>query len=201
MNQEIMKIAKSMKRPIVHVSDRYMLGVDTELYTISTIAIDSVIPRPFTTTINDYLDESKKEKYANNHPEIFFTEYSMIDEGFYINTWMEKTLYNGVMNTFHNLNTILTNSRLVYTESGLEKNPEFMNTVAKLKVDDGLTRYFIGGKYLITSFNKVHAINATDKVSIEVYDVDPYSILCKFKVDKKKYIIKEYIRYRKYSPF
>ena len=72
-----------------------------------------------------------------------------------------------------------------------------MDTVAKLKVNDGLTRFMLGGKYMITSFNKVHAINASDKVSVNIYDIDPISFLCEFIVDKKKYTVKEYIRYRK----
>lgn len=196
MNQETMKIARSMKRPIVHISPNYMLGTDEEFCTLSVIEISSDIQRSFTTTVNDYLDESKIEKFSVAHPDIFFTEYQMIDTNFYINLWKEPYLFSNIFSVFNKIQYYLR-FQIVYTEYGLEKNTEFMDTVAKLKVNDGLTRFMLGGKYMITSFNKVHAINASDKVSVNIYDIDPISFLCEFIVDKKKYTVKEYIRYRK----
>ena len=78
----------------------------------------------------------------------------------------------------------------------MEKDVNFMTTVAKLKVENGLTSYVLGNKYLMTSFNKVHAINASDKISINIYEIDSISYICEFIIDKKKYKVKEYIRYR-----
>lgn len=196
MNPEILKIARSMKRPIIHVSPNYILGTDEEFCTLSIIETNSEIPRSFTTTVNEYLDDSKIEKFSVAHPDIFFTEYQMIDTSFYINVWKEPYLFSNIFSLFNRLQRYLSYP-IVYSEFGLEKNPEFMNTVAKLKVNDGLTRYSIGNKYIITNFNKIHAINASDKVSVNVYDIDPITFLCEFVVYKKKYTIKEYIRYRK----
>lgn len=196
MDKEILKIARSMKRPVIHVNNNYMLGTDEEFCTLSIIEINSDIPRPFTTTVNDYLDGEKKEKFAISNPSVFFIEYQMLDEDFYINTWKESYLYPNIFDIFTIIQKYIT-LPIVYSETGLEKNKEFMDTVAKLKVDDGLTKYVFGDKYLITSFNKVHAINASDKVSVNIYDIDPISFLCEFIVDKKKYVVKEYIRYRK----
>lgn len=196
MNYETIKIARSMKRPIIHVSPNYMLGTDEEFCTLSIIEIDSDIPRSFTTTVNDYLDESKIEKFSMEHPDIFFSEYNLIDTDFYVNFWKEPYLLSNIFNIFSKIQSYLQ-FPVVYTESGLEKNVNFMNTVAKIKVADGLTKFIIGDKYLITSFNKVHAINASDKISVNIYDIDPISFLCEFIVDKKKYTVKEYIRYRK----
>ena len=73
----------------------------------------------------------------------------------------------------------------VYAIGGLEHEQEFMNKVAKLKVADGMTRYFFDKTYLITSFSKVHAINASDKVSVSIYEYDQDSYLYDFLVDKK----------------
>ena len=196
MNPEILKIARSMKRPIIHISPNYMLGTDEEFCTLSLIEISSDIPRSFTTAVNDYLDEGKIEKFSVAHPEIFFTEYQMIDNSFYVNTWKEPYLFSNIFNIFGRVQRYITYP-VVYSETGLEKDNLFMTTVAKLKVDDGLTRYIFGNKYIATNFNKVHAINASDKVSVNIYDIDPISFLCEFIVTKKKYTIKEYIRYRK----
>ena len=37
MDKEILKIARSMKRQIIHVSNNYMLGTDEEFCTLSII--------------------------------------------------------------------------------------------------------------------------------------------------------------------
>lgn len=197
MNNEIMKIARSMKRQIVHINNHFMLGTDEDFFTLSVIETESIILRPFTTTINGYLDESKKEKFANDNPQIFLTEYIRLDTDLYINSWNEYDLNNKILYMYNSILHTISSCPIGYTESGLEQNKEFMSTVAKLKVDDGMTRYILGGRYLITSFNKVHAINSTDKVSVNVYDIDLRSFICEFIVDKKKYVIREYIRYRK----
>lgn len=196
MISDVLKIARSMKRPIIHVSHNYMLGCDEEFCTLSIIEIESDVERSFTAYVNDCLDDIKAEKFVMKSPEIFYKEYQNVQPGLYINYWNELYLLNNIFLIYNKIQKYKM-CRLAYTEFGLEKNENFMNTVAKLKVKDGLTKYLLGGKYLITSFNKVHAINASDKVSVNVYDIDPISFLCEFIIDKKKYTIKEYIRYRK----
>lgn len=184
-----------MKRPIIHISPNYMLGTDEEFCTLSMIEINSDIARSFTASVNDCLDDTKAEKFVMSYPEIFYTEYQNIQPGLYINIWKEPYLFSNIFQVFNKIQQY-KKCGVVYTEFGLEKDENFMTTVAKLKVKDGLTRYLLGGKYLITSFNKVHAINASDKISVNIYDIDPISFLCEFIVDKKKYVVKEYIRYR-----
>lgn len=197
MNQEIFKIAKSMKRPIIHVNGNYMLGTDLDFCTLSMIILDTGIMRPFTASINECLaTDSQIEKFSIGHPDVFFAEYEMISPGFYINFWNEPYLYNNIFELYRKVN-LYKKCQIIYTECGLEKDPEFMSTVAKLKVSDGLTRFTLGGKYIITNFNKVHCINASDKVSVNIYDLDPYTFMCEFIIDKKKYSVYEYIRYRK----
>lgn len=197
----VMKIAKSMKRPIVYITPNYMLGTDEEFCTLSVIEISSEIPRSFAVYTNNVLEGTKKEKYAIDHPDIFFSEYELFDKenDFYINTWNEEVIKNNILSLFQKVHQSLSSpfTSKVYSEEGLETNEQFISTVAKLKINDGMTTYFIDNKYMITSFNKVHAINATDKINVIIYDVDPVSYLYEFSINKKKYIVKEYIRYRK----
>lgn len=195
----VMKIAKSMKRPIVHVGNNYMLGTDLEFCTLSIIETNSIIPRPFTTTINGWLNKMAKDKYAQDHPEIFFTEYSRLDDNLYINIWEEDTYTRKLFELFGKVNNYLYGRVPIYSGSNFEKDENFIRNVSKLKVSDGLKTYTIDNTYLITSFNKVHCINASDKVSLNIYDIDTESYLYEFIIDKKKYIVKEYIRYRKMS--
>lgn len=194
-----MKIAKSMKRPIVHVSNNYMIGTDMEFCTLSIIEINSIIPRPFTTTINSWLNKTAKDRYAQDHPEIFFTEYSCLDENLYINIWEEDTYTKKIFELFSKVNNYLYRRIPIYHSEGFEKDGDFVQNVSKLKVSDGLKTYVIDNIFILTSFNKVHCINASDKVSLNIYDIDTDSYLYEFIINKKKYIVKEYIRYRKMS--
>ena len=192
----ILKMAKSMKRPVIHINKSYMLGSDMEFGTLSMIEISSDIPTPFTAICTNILDETAKNKLASTRPDVFFSEYESID-GIYINRWEEDKLKDNIFRLFSRVMKFIDTRPIIYTTSGLEAFPEFISKVSKIKVDDGLTSYTFARDYCITCFNKVHAINSTDKVSLNIYDIDPISYLYEFIIDKKKYTIKEYIRYRK----
>lgn len=197
MIEDTIKIAKSMKRPIVYITDSYMLGSDEEFYTLSRINIHSDISRPMCFRISECLAGSAKDKFAQTNPERFFSEYTEVQEGLYINAWAEPNLMQNIMNVFGKLMSYLDTYNIIYSSSGFESDENFKTQVSKLKVSDGLKYFTIDNKYLLSSFNKVHSINASDKVSINIYDIDIESYLCEFVINKKKYTLQEYIRYRK----
>lgn len=193
----IIKIARSMKRAIVHINYNYMLGLSEDLSTLSMLEYDSNIPRPFTAKINDIVTDSNKEKWADSNIGVWTNEYTKLTDNLYINVWDEPLLYEHITDKFRKIITWLSYAKKVYTVDNLETCDDFMKRVAKLKVDDGMTKYFFDNSYMATNFNKLHVINASDKVSLNIYDIDPISYLFEYIIDKKKYKIKEYIRYRK----
>lgn len=197
MINDVIKIAKTMKRPIVYIAPTYMLGTDEEFCTLSRINIESDIKRPIAFKISSILIGDSKDKFANEHPEVFFTEYSHVQDDLYINTWNESFYMYNIMNINLRLTTFLLYSNKVYFAEGLEKDVNFMQNVAKLKVADGMKKYIIDDSFLQTSFNKVHSVNASDTISLNVYDIDPSSYLYEYRIGKKKYDVYEYIRYRK----
>lgn len=198
MVNDIIKIAKSMKRSIVHISPTYMLGSDDEYSILSRVDIESDISRPITFRITDsLLGQQAIDKYSSSHPEIFFSEYVKVDEEFYINGWQGPTYYRNLHSMWNTIANIIYSSHPIYNISGLEKNEEFMTSVAKLKVSSGLQTYILTGDFLQTSFNKVHAINASDKIDLNIYEADLHSLLYEYIINKKKYNVKEYILYRK----
>ena len=197
MIENVVKIAKTMKRPIVYITPTYMLGTDDEFCTLSKINIESDIIRPMAFRISDCLLGTTKDKYAQAHPEIFFSEYTHIQDDMYINTWQEPVLMNTLIGMYMRVSRALDGLVPIYSSVGFEKDDNFMQTVAKLKVSSGLQSYVLEGAYIQTSFNKVHAINANDKVSLNIYDIDYESYMYEFIIDKKKYQVVEYIRYRK----
>lgn len=197
MINDIIKIAKTMKKPIVYIAPTYMLGTDEEFCTLSRVNIESDVKRPMAFKLSSILLGESKDKYANEHPEVFFTEYSHVQEDLYINTWNESFYMYNIMDINLRLTTLLSYANMVYSATGLEKDVNFMQNVAKLKVSDGMKKYIMDGQYLQTSFNKVHAINASDTISLNIYDMDSFSYLYEYRIGKKKYDVYEYIRYRK----
>lgn len=198
MFADVLKIARSMKRPIVHVSHNYMLGTDEEFNVLSMIMIDSDIPRPFTARVKDIVTPDKKEKFVKDHPIVFWAQYislGPLGDEIYINGWDEPELEKAIRQVQFNLNGLLDGAEPVFHQERLEQDPSFMEKI-KLKVSDGQRIEYFDCKYPISFFNKVHAINATDKVSVSIYELLD-SNLFEFTVDKKKYTIKEYIRSRK----
>lgn len=197
MIEDILKIAKSMKRPIVYICPFYMLGTDEEFCTLSKIEIHSLdIDRSVAFEMSSALTQANKDKFAEAHPEIYFSEYEQVLPGLYINTWVEKHYKNILLNMWNKI-WVVDSSTPIYSCDGLEKDSDFKSKVAKMKVSDGLQKYILNGNYLQTSFNKVHSINATDKVSLDIYDIDYESFIYRYTINKKKYNVVEYIRYRK----
>lgn len=198
MIADVIKIAKSMKRSVVHISPKYMLGTDDDYCVLSRIDIESDIPRPITFRITDsLLGQQSIDKYSSAHPEIFFSEYIQVDDEFYINGWYDVAYFNKIHDMWNTIGNIIYSRNPIYNISGLDKDNEFMNSVAKLKVSSGLQPYILSGEFLQTSFNKVHAINSTDKVDLNIYEADIHSLLYEYIINKKKYNVNEYILYRK----
>lgn len=191
----VLKIAKSMKRPYIFVNNNYIIGTDEDFFTLSLIEIESQIPRPFAAEVNDILNQVKRDKSVNERPEYIYI-YNKIADDVYINTWNEPEIRNKLLVLLQRTGEYIYKYPVSFSCTDMEKDVNFMTTVAKLKVENGLTSYILGNKYLMTSFNKVHAINASDKISINIYEIDSISYICEFIIDKKKYKVKEYIRYR-----
>lgn len=195
--EKLIKIAKTMKRDYMVVCPFVILGSDCNYCTLSVIEMDTG-SNDFATISSDLVTPQNMEKYASSHPAEYYNEYRDIGDGYKVNAWVESTLRQNIFPMYNRIVNFLQTHKPVYAIGGLENEQEFMNKVAKLKVADGMTRYFFNNTYLITSFSKVHAINASDKVSVSIYEYDQDSYLYEFLVDKKKYVVKEYLRYRKF---
>jgi hypothetical protein len=172
-----------------------MYGTDEEFCTLSMIEIGSNINYSIAALVSSIFDESKKNKFMEDHPDIFYNEYMKVDN-LYINYWDQPMIVKEINGLAQKVTNFTSNNRCIYHWEGLENSDLFMAS-SKMKVADGCSSYFIGDKYLLSTFSKVHAINAADKVSVKVYDYDRVSYLYEFFIDKKKYVVKEYLRCRK----
>lgn len=196
--KEAFKIAKTMKRNFIYVTPTRMYGMDIGKSTLSIIDMISDVPLSFAGEVSAILDDNKKEKFLVKNTSTFLYEYKKLEEDMYINFWQEPSVINDIMNAYNSLSSILSRRSLnsTYSVSGLEGNSTFMDNTYGIKVADGYHNMVMDGYYL-DCFSKMHCISKSDKVSLNVYDKDPFFYIYEFIVGKKKYEVKEYFKIRK----
>ena len=81
-----------------------------------------------------------------------------------------------------------------YRVDDLKSNEEFMSIMA-MKSWDGQSLFRLNRKYILTIFTGLIPLNKSDKISLDIYDIDNYSYIAKFIINKGKFVINKYVRY------
>lgn len=199
MIADAIKIAKTMKRPIVHINPNYILGTDENYFTCSCIEISSDIPQPFTCVLTDLVPPEKVNELRATNPSYFENNYISIGEGYYLFSHNTDVMYNKIMDVYRSINTLLSfNPPKVIDNLPLTENgDENFRRLASAKVGDGHQWWTVQKPYQMSIFASLYPMNATDQAFCSVYDIEPYSFLSEISVVKKKYTIKNFVRYRK----
>lgn len=201
---EALQIAKQMKRPIVYITNNYILGSDKAFSILSSVTLTEPITdlkRPICVEFNEVImTEEKLNKFSSSYPTMFFTYYEQIASGIYINTFEESKLMANIITLNRKCNSILDRAVSVSKVDNVTKTVEGFDILTSLKAAEGMkmTRYKNDDiLYLISSFISIHPITKTDILNMEIYHVDSRSFLVKYEVIKKKnVVINEFIRYR-----
>lgn len=196
--EDAIKIAKMMKKDIVYFNKNYILGTDINFFTLSIIEISLDIPRNFTCVLKDIITPKAIDKNNGELPDENI--FSKLEDGYYINLWEEPTLYDNIMNTFNSLGPILYEEYKPIIDRDITDDENFRK-VLSLKSDQGHLwfNYNIENnlQFLLSGFTGLYPVNASDKVSLCIYDIDPLSIIAEFKIIKKKCTIRQFIKFRK----
>lgn len=83
---------------------------------------------------------------------------------------------------------------VIHLIDNMKENEEFVN-ILDSKAADGVGMVRIG-KYYMTLFKGLIRVNKPDKVMLKIYNLDSVSFISNFIVDKKKFNIYHYIRFR-----
>ena len=173
---DIVKMAKSMKRYYVHINDRYILGANETLNMISVIWLPEEIEKRI-----HHLEEAKN--LTVDSIGTIPIDYRILDR-------MNYMLSHACAST----GAPIYSSAI---EDGVPIHDSFTNAIGQ-KASDGATIVKdIENKLAMYTHSTLHPLNKTDKISMDVYDMDKISYLVKFTIDKKKYQIIEYIRFLK----
>lgn len=192
---DMMKATKSDR---FHIYKNMIIGTESTATSLLQIICDTKI-EGYTTDDNVVIDSYEIDKEvmklisdkcatnkdnANFNPEAYISKYA-------IRGYKMTELQVLCANMARDLNDKFVPSLRI---DDLKSNIEFMEILA-LKSGDGQSLFRASSKHILTLFTGLIPINKSDKASLEIYDIDNYSFIAKFIINKGKFIINKYIRY------
>ena len=198
----IVKIVKATKKENVVIKDNTIYAMDYYYNTLSVAQCyeyESFLPDTFSTTLtslNYILNSILKE---DMNPIIYLCEHNGMKCLYYTQT--ETCIFDDtkILNTISDayIRTVVSKSKEPIYSNNLIKDNEEFNRALSIKAKDGATLCKISDgqkNYIMSVFTTIHPITKSDKVTMNIYD-EGKTFLSECIIDKKKYIIYEYIRY------
>lgn len=202
--ETIFALVKRVKKPIVKIfPDGRIIGTDEQFASLNITSIElneyGLFPCSFiidTKEISAFMKEVSKDyeyyKPVFDYPFRFITtckkDILEIKNNIELNYKIDE-LYNKV------ISQELTKTPILIKENFQSEIPEMFS----LKTSDGARFYNVDERFLMTSFNAIHPVNKSDKVTLIIRDSDLYSYIAEFVIFKKKenYELHEILRFRK----
>lgn len=170
MDNNIIKMVKSMKRDLVMITNSFIAGTDIYCCMLSVI------------------HEGSDEQFVGSIAELNQKK----NPDYYIGP--ERTRY-AIRNLMNNAYQITSSYPIIFQIDDL-KEDEYFNDAIGRKMADGANPYVLNKKYVMYIFSSLHPINKSDKVGCEIYDLqDNRTYMIHFIISKPKYTIHEYLRY------
>lgn len=169
IDSSIIKLAKSMKKEFIEITNSYIIGTDVNRCTMSIIYTKS------------------DEYYIGTMAEL---EGKKIPDYWMPNDRLKRDIDILMSNCFK----VLDRNIVLLKEDNIKENDSFIYSQS-MKSSDGASKYAFGLDFIMYTFSSLHPINKPDTVSMTIYEYDNMSYLAEYKIRKKKYEIIEYIRY------
>jgi hypothetical protein len=187
-----------MKCSLIHIYKNAVIGTEPECATVTEILCDTGIQGYRDNDKGIFIDsyeielealkfiseKCKEKNYSDFDFEILIRKYSEIRFGV---SKLEFN-YSGALNTVSSM--LVPN----YREENLRSNDRF-NSIISSKAADGASLFIINNRYMMYIYSGLLPINKSDKVTLDIYDVDNYSFLVKFIINKGKFTINKYVKY------
>lgn len=170
MNPDVIKMAKSMKRKYVEITPNCIYGLDESFSLFSVIYSGG----------DEFFAGDIMELSAGKEVE----ERERLEETILYN--MDKCIKGFIP---------VTNTEPVVVINDLKEDETF-NTILGLKATDGARKMVVDNKYVLYQHGTMHPVTKSDGVSLKIYPYDNISFIAEFIVNKKKYEIHEFVRYR-----
>ena len=170
MDVEIIKLAKSLKRDLIMITNNYIAGTDIYRCMLSMI------------------NEGSTETFAGSMAEL----NNRNNPDYYIGSERTAQEITGLIKrTFD----AIEGRQPVFSVDNLKCDESFNDALSK-KMSDGAYTYILNMRYPMYMFSSLHPVNKSDKIKCEIFDIgDNKTYMAHFIIYKPKYMIHEYIRY------
>lgn len=168
MEQNIIKMAKSMKKEFIEITPNYIIGTDVNRCTLSIIYEGS----------SEYFVGTLQELENKKIPDY----------------WIPKDIVSKELNDIKNRTLPILNTAPLFSIDDLKSSESFMS-ILDSKMTDGANMCRLTPEYMMYMYSSLHPVNKTDKISCTVFPYDDISFISYFIINKKKYQIHEFIRY------
>lgn len=81
-----------------------------------------------------------------------------------------------------------------YIVADLKENNDFNEIIAK-KAKYGASLLALNNKYVLSIYKGLVPVNKSDKLSLELFDINDTMFIARFAVNKRKFIINKYVQY------
>lgn len=185
--------SKILKTDLIYIIGNTAYGTDFNFFTLKSIVIDNPLNCCICCSLNEANTINKKLQN---------TEEEIADFGQYIP--LEGEVFNIINNSFiGKFNNLIQNVLMLMTTNPIKihedniRNDENFERLFSFKSVDGTYIYRKDG-YIISLYTNLIGMNKADKVSFDLYDINDFSFLVNFRVQRTaKKIINIYIMYRK----
>lgn len=181
LTPDIIKMARSLKRQLVEITPHYICGTDSLMRTFSIIYHNGVTP-------------------IDSDLYYFGPSNSLGDYDSYVQNAYKYDIYKQRMQYLRYQCQMVENNTLLMQYDNITKGQTyavsgFVESLNK-KAKDGMSMLNIDSTDLfISTCSTMQPINKPDIVSISVFPYTDISFMVKFVINKKNYIINEYIAY------
>lgn len=182
LTPEIIKMAKSLKRQIVEITPHYICGSDSNMATFSII----------------YLNGSVS---VDNELYYFGATSDLFKYDIYLQNMYLYEMLKGKMAYLRRSCQMAERNRLLFQYNDITIGQQYAvnNFIESIngKAKDGMRLTYLNDapEYMMSSCSTMHPINKTNAVNITGYEYNDIAYLVRFDINKKNYVIHEYISY------
>ncbi len=185
--EELLEYSKALKCDIIRVRNKTIYGTDNNF--IHLRVIKSKFNHEFPDMIFYLKDFTEFIKQMTDYIELAIDIPIDISNFLTIHYEYTDLFDNLIKSVEHHVFHLIS----LYNED-LKSNDDF-NKINSMKAGDGIGLLKLSERYILTLYNGLLPINKSDKVEVNIRDIDNYRYLANFTIIKKKFSIDIYFMY------
>ena len=185
--------AKILKTDLIYIIGNTAYGTDFNFFTLKSIVINNPLNYCICCVLNEANTVSKELQKIEGEIADFGQQIPLENGVFNI---INSSFVGKFNNLIQNVLMLMTTNPIKIHEDNI-RNDENFERLFSIKSVDGTYIYRKDG-YVISLYTNLIGMNKSDKISFDLYDINEFSFLVNFRVQRTaKKIINIYVMYRK----